>query len=71
LTAIGGVAPKVWTVERGRLPRGLRLDSALGVLVGTPRMSGAHRITVEARDGLKMKAETTFTVVVLASPSRG
>ena len=71
LRAIGGVAPKVWTVERGRLPRGLRLDPALGVLVGTPRMSGAHRITVGARDGLKMTAETTFTVVVLASPNRG
>lgn len=67
LRAIGGVAPKIWTVERGRLPRGLRLDAALGVLVGTPRTRGTHRITVEARDGLDVKARATFTIVVLTS----
>jgi hypothetical protein len=67
LRAIGGVAPKIWTVKRGRLPRGLRLDSALGVLVGTPTRPGTHRITVEARDNLEVKATTTFTIVVLAS----
>jgi hypothetical protein len=67
LRAIGGVAPRIWTVKRGRLPRGLRLDSALGVLVGTPMRPGKHRITVEARDNLEVKATTTFTIVVLAS----
>jgi large repetitive protein len=67
LRAIGGVAPKIWTVRRGRLPRGLRLDSALGVLVGTPTRPGTHRITVEARDNLEVKATTAFTIVVLAS----
>ena len=65
LKAIGGVAPRIWTVERGRLPRGLRLDSALGVLVGTPTMPGLHHITVEARDRLGVKTKTTLTIVVL------
>ena len=67
LRAIGGVAPNFWTIERGRLPRGLRLDATLGVVVGTPRMSGTHRITVEARDRLDVKAKATFTIVELAS----
>ena len=70
LRAIGGVGPTSWTVERGRLPRGLRLDAALGVLVGTPRTSGTHRITVKARDRLDVKASATFTIVVLASSRR-
>jgi large repetitive protein len=65
LRAVGGVAPKLWTVVRGRLPRGLRLDAALGVLAGTARTSGTHRITVEARDGLDVKATAVFTIVVL------
>ena len=69
LNAIGGVAPRIWTVERGRLPRGLRLDPALGVLGGTPTRPGAHRITVEARDQLGVKTETTFTLAVLPSPA--
>jgi large repetitive protein len=71
LRAIGGVAPKFWTIERGRLPRGLRLDATRGVLVGTPRMSGTHRITVEARDRLDVTARATFTIVVLASSRPG
>jgi hypothetical protein len=70
LKAIGGVAPRIWTVERGRLPRGLRLDSALGVLVGTPTRPGAHRITVEARDRLDVKTKTTLTIVVLPTSVR-
>ena len=68
LRAVGGVAPKIWTVERGRLPLGLRLDAALGVLVGTPRTSGTHRVTVEARDRLDVDAKATFTISVLAAP---
>jgi large repetitive protein len=71
LRAIGGVAPKIWTVKRGRLPRGLRLDPALGVLVGTPTRPGTYRITVEARDNLEVKATTTFMIVVLASLPHG
>jgi large repetitive protein len=71
LRANGGVAPRIWAVERGRLPLGLRLDPALGVLVGAPTMPGSHRITVEARDRLNAKTKTTFTIVVLPTSARG
>jgi hypothetical protein len=70
LKAIGGIAPRLWTVERGRLPRGVRLVPALGVLVGRPTMPGLHRVTVEARDRLDVKTKTTFTIVVQPSSSR-
>jgi hypothetical protein len=66
LTARGGVAPKVWRIRRGRLPRGLRLDAALGVVSGMARSIGTHRVTVEVKDGLELKAVRTFTLVVRA-----
>ena len=71
LKANGGVAPRIWTVARGRLPRGLHLDPTLGVLVGTPTTAGLHRITVEARDRLHVKTMTTFTIVVQPASARG
>jgi large repetitive protein len=68
LAATGGVVPQVWMVKRGRLPRGIRLDSGVGVLAGTPERAGTHRVTVEVRDSLKVKATKTFTIVILPSP---
>ena len=66
LPAAGGVVPRVWKVTRGRLPSGIRLVSALGVLTGIPKRAGRHRVTVEVRDGLKVKSTNTFTIVVVA-----
>jgi hypothetical protein len=67
LATTGGVAPMVWRITRGRLPRGLRLDTDLGVLDGVATRAGRHRVTVEVKDGLALKAARTFTVVVRAS----
>jgi hypothetical protein len=66
LTARGGVSPKVWRVTRGRLPRGVRFDTALGVLTGVAERAGKHRVTVAVEDALGLKAARTFTVVVRA-----
>jgi hypothetical protein len=71
LRAGGGVAPTHWRVRRGRLPRGLRLDPALGMLVGIPTTRGTRRITVDARDRLGVRAEAAVTIVVLASSRQG
>ena len=70
LAEIGGIAPKLWTITRGRLPRGIRLDTVLGVLTGTAEKEGRHRVTVEVRDGLKVKATRAFTFVVLSSSGK-
>lgn len=67
LVAIGGVTPKVWHVERGGLPRGLRLDPARGVLYGRPQRAGTRRIVVVVSDGLGVKATTTLSIVVSAA----
>ena len=64
LAAIGGVAPEVWRVKRGRLPRGLRLDPAHGVLYGRPESAGTRRIVVVVRDGLRVTATKTLSIVI-------
>jgi large repetitive protein len=64
LTATGGVAPKVWRLTRGRLPRGIRLMSALGRLTGTPKEPGRHLVTVKVSDGLKVNSTRTFTFII-------
>ena len=68
LTAVGGVGPIAWKVTRGRLPRGLRLESARGRLTGSPTEAGTHVFTVEARDGLKVTVGRAFRIVVAKVP---
>jgi len=66
LATTGGVLPKKWKVTSGPLPRGIRLDRALGVLSGTPTRPGRYRVTFEATDALKVKSTKTFVIDVLA-----
>ena len=66
LATTGGVLPKKWKVTSGPLPRGIRLDRALGVLSGTPTRPGRYRVTFEARDALKVTSTKTFVINVLA-----
>jgi hypothetical protein len=70
LAAVGGAGPKVWKVERGRLPRGLRLDTARGVLFGTPRLAGERRIVVEVTDELGVTASRALGLRVVSAHPR-
>ncbi len=65
LAIAGGVAPSVWRVTQGRLPRGIRLASAFGRLTGTPKEAGAYFVTVEAADRLGVEHARMFRMVVL------
>jgi hypothetical protein len=42
-----------WSVLAGSLPDGLSLDSASGVISGTPKTAGNYSFTVQVDDGLK------------------
>jgi large repetitive protein len=64
LAETGGITPKTWKITRGRLPRGIRLDPVRGVLTGNAEKAGTHRVTVAVRDGLRVRATKTFTLVV-------
>jgi len=50
LVARGGVAPVRWSIARGHLPRGLRLNARTGSVTGAAH--GSARVTVRARDAV-------------------
>ena len=64
LNVLGGVTPTVWKVTHGRLPRGIRLASTLGRLTGVPTEGGTQVVTLEVRDGLKVRSVKSFRIVV-------
>ncbi len=69
VTATGGVVPKTWKIARGPLPRGIRFDRKLGVLIGTPTKAGRYRVTFQVTDGLKVVAAKTLRIDVLGPPA--
>lgn len=66
LRARGGVAPLRWRIVTGTLPRGARLERALGVLEGAPRKAGRYRVVVEARDALGVVSRRALVIDVRA-----
>jgi hypothetical protein len=64
LASVGGVAPVVWTVAKGRLPSGLRLDRRTGAIVGRTTTPGVYRVTVRARDALGAVATSRLVLRV-------
>lgn len=66
LTTAGGVAPLRWTVARGSLPMGLRLNRQTGELAGKPSHAGTFHPTIQVSDRLGAVSKTTFTVKVVA-----
>jgi hypothetical protein len=51
LRATGGSGGYRWSIAAGALPAGLALDSASGVVSGTPAQPGSHGFTARVRSG--------------------
>jgi len=64
LATLGGVAPVRWSVVSGKLPPGVKLSQATGVITGTPRRSGHFTVTLRARDALGVTSQRTLRLVV-------
>ncbi|GAA0996316.1 hypothetical protein GCM10009555_091900 [Acrocarpospora macrocephala] len=69
LTFSGGTAPFVWSVSSGTLPPGLTLNSATGLLSGTPTTAGSYPFTVKITDSGNQTDTRAVTLVVVASPT--
>jgi large repetitive protein len=64
LTATAGLVPYEFAIAEGKLPGGLALDPATGVVSGTPRQAGTFPLSVTVSDltGATKTAETTLTI---------
>ena len=71
LAAVGGAAPKLWTISRGRLPRGMHLDRVSGVVAGTAAKAGSYRVTISVRDHFEVSGTRTLVLVVLPAEVTG
>jgi hypothetical protein len=71
VSATGGVPPYAYSVQSGALPAGLSLNSATGVVSGTPTSSGtSSTIVIRVMDALGQTADLGgFTITVAESGS--
>ena len=48
--ALGGTPPYAWSIAKGNLPDGLTIDTASGVISGTPTKKGNYNFTIQVSD---------------------
>ncbi|WIN00384.1 Ig domain-containing protein [Actinoplanes oblitus] len=65
-SAAGGTTPYSWSAQG--LPNGLSIDSATGVITGTPDTLGASTVTITVTDARKKTAKTTFVWTIYSAP---
>ncbi|RFA12550.1 hypothetical protein B7R22_15660 [Subtercola boreus] len=63
-----GVPTPTFAVSRGALPAGLRIDTASGLITGTPTDVGSTDFSVIATNAAGSSAETRLTIVITALP---
>jgi hypothetical protein len=64
LQAIGGTPPYTWSIISGALPAGLTLNTATGVISGTPTATGTSNFTVQVQDSATPKATATAALSI-------
>ena len=68
VSAIGGTAPYTFAVSSGALPPGLTLNSATGVIAGTPNTPGQFSFTITATDANSCPGSRPYSIVIPVVP---
>ncbi len=68
LRATGGRAPYTWSIASGDFPPGLLIDSAEGIVSGTPTTAGTFTFQVRVDDAAGASAFGSYTITI-ATPS--
>lgn len=67
LTQTGATGSVTWSVAAGTLPTGLSLDSATGVIAGTPNAVGVSNLTFKAEDSVGNITTGDYSIEILPS----
>lgn len=63
VTIAGGKDP-AWTVLSGKLPAGLKLNTATGAINGVPKRAGSFRFTVSVKDSLGAMVSIRYVLLI-------
>ena len=66
LTAAGGVQPYVWSIASRKLPPGISLNAASGMLSGTPSQGGQFDFSVQVSDSSSPTPQTAMKALTLS-----
>jgi hypothetical protein len=66
LQATGGYGSYTWSIYSGTLPQGINLDTATGVLSGTPQAASTIPLVIMAEDSVGRQAFQNMTLIVTA-----
>ena len=69
LAATGGTPPYTWSATSGALPTGLQLSASIGMIAGTPTVSGSSPFTAQVQDAQASVASAKLSVNISPAPA--